>query len=139
MDKDIMKNDKVELQPWDADHYSVLNVCICGKHHNDSVPIKELIGANVCIHYVDEKDDIIKRWQPTTGADEAGEKLKDKYYSEGYRQGYAEGLENGKGINGVRAEVYGIDLAIERKEANKRNASIRGVLQSLLPYLKGGE
>ena len=70
MDKGIMKNDKVELQPWDADHYSVLNVCICGKHHNDSVPIKELIGANVCIHYVDEKDDIIKRWQPTTDIDE---------------------------------------------------------------------
>lgn len=60
--KDFMEPIQVTLDR--GAHDMVLKVCVCGKHENDSVPIRELLNAKVCIYYVDEKDDIIKRWNP---------------------------------------------------------------------------
>jgi len=57
-----MIEEKIQISNDDYDR--VLKVCVCGNHHNDNVPIAQLVGAGVVIYYVDEKDDVIKLWKP---------------------------------------------------------------------------
>ena len=83
-----MNKDLTELKV-ETNSGGVLMVCVCGKHTNDTVPIEQLRGVNVCIHYVDKEDDIIKQWQPSktstpkqsvSGGDLAGKVLEKLRY-----------------------------------------------------------
>ena len=77
---------------------NVLMVCVCGEHSENAVPLKELQSVNVCLHFIDEKDGVIKRWTPPDLLKIVEAKIEfsnnilpnDLFFYQGYRQALLE-------------------------------------------------
>ena len=56
---------------------SILNICICGEHEGNYLPIGEIEGARVLLHYKDKNGDI-QVWKGDVEVTKDGKEIKKK-------------------------------------------------------------